>query len=670
VLNELGQLVVLFGSGLLAAWLMRLLRAPAIIGYLLAGMLIGESGLALVRADDLHFVAELGLALLLFTVGLELSPEPLLANVRALLVASGLQIGVTALIAAGVAVLLAGVVPAGAVLIGLVAAMSSTAIVLKQLSDRSATDSIIGRLVTGVLLVQDVCVIVVLVGLPLLAPSAAANWSETALRIGLSLGGLLVATVLAWYVLPGFVNVLFRAGGTELMTLFAIVAACTGAWLAGLANWSWALGACIAGLLLAGTDLRHQLWAEISPLRDACSAVFFLSIGMLFDIGTLAAQPLLIVGLIGATVAVKFGIAALAVLAGRWGLRVALTAGLGLATVSEFGYVLIKDGQRHGLVAPDALPLLMTWITGTMLLGTMLLPAGTPIATFVCDRLALGRRRPAVAAAPAPAAAEQAGLKDHVIIVGYGLNGRNLANVLRATGIGYVVIELNRAGAAGGAAAGHAMIVGDATRRAILEAAGIARARALVVAISDAYATRRVVAQARALRPDLYILARTRYISELDKLYQLGAREVVPEEFETSIEIFAHVLREFAVPDNVIEQQVSLIRAGRYQMLRGRVSDRAHHAEWLRLIETAVTRTFMLLEGSPAVGKTIGELALRSRMGVTVVAVTRKGRPLPAPGADFRFELGDVVVIVGGHANLDRARKLLSPPPAEVTPEP
>jgi len=189
--------------------------------------------------------------------------------------------------------------------------------------------------------------------------------------------------------------------------------------------------------------------------------------------------------------------------------------------------------------------------------------------------------------------------------------------------------------------------------------AGLATARALVIAIADQQATRRIVAQVHRTRPKLYILARTRYVSELETLYRLGAAQVIPEEFETSIELFAHVLKEFAIPDNIIEQQVTLIRGGRYAMLRGRPSDRALRAEWTQLLEAAVTQTFFLMENSAACGRTIRELDVRAQTGVLIVAVTRDGKPTPSPGPDFRLEAGDVLVLVGTHKQLDAAKAAL-----------
>lgn len=647
--------VVLFGAALAVAWLMRVIKAPAILGFLLAGVLIGPSGLKLINKDEIHFFAELGLVLLLFTVGLELSPGPLLRMGRRLLGATALQIGSTTVLAAVAARLALSLSWPAALIAGAAVSLSSTAIVLKTLSDRGEMDTPAGALATGILLIQDVVVILVLILLPLFAASPGGSWSLTLGKAVFAVGALVAVTLAARLALPPLVNRLFRHGGQELMTLFAVVMALTGAWLADLVDWSWPLGACIAGLLLAQTDLRHQLCAEITPFRDVFNALFFISIGMLVDLRLFGQYAVPFVLAILATLVAKTALTSGAVRVSGWPLRLALTAGLGLCTISEFGYVLVKESARLELLPPEFLAQFVAWAAGTMLVGAIFVPTSGPLATAIAGRL----QRETSLEPSARTADQPPSRLSHVIIVGYGVNGQNLARVLRATRIPYTVIEMNRANANVARQEGGHVIVGDATRMFILGKAGIATARALVVAIADQQATRRIVAQARAARPDLYILARTPYVSELDPLYRLGAAQVIPEEFETSIEIFAHVLKEFAVPDNVIEQQVTMIRGGRYAMLRGRPTDRALRAEWARLLEVAVTQTFFLTEGSPACGRTIRELDLRARTGVLIVAVTRAGVPTPSPHPDFRLEAGDVLVLVGTHRQLDDAKAAL-----------
>lgn len=657
--GELTSIVILLGAALVVAWSMRVFNVPAILGFLLAGVAIGPAAFNVIHREEVEFFAELGLVLLLFTIGLELSPAPLLRMGKPLLVAAGLQIVGTTGLATILLQLFSDLSWSAAIIAGIGLSLSSTAIVLKTLSDRAETDTPIGALLTGILLVQDVVVILVLIFLPLGSGSESV-WYVTVAKALAALVALVVVTYVARLVVPWIATLVARHGGQELMTLFAVFMALLGAWAADLADWSWPLGSCIAGLLLAQTDLRHQLRAEITPFRDVFNALFFMSIGMLVDIDLFMSYPVTLVGAILLTLAAKTVLTSSAILAGRLPLRLALTGGIALCTVSEFGYVLVKEANDLGLIPNDFADLFVAWAVGTMLLGALFIPTAGNAGMWLADRISRRTMQVASGASVASGAPESTP-SDHVLMVGYGVNGRNLAQVLKATGIRYVVVDMNRGNVAVARENGAEAIVGDATRQMILERGGLAQARALVVAIADPEATRRIVAQAHTLRPDLYILARTRYVAELDGLYRLGARMVIPEEFETSIELFAHVLREFGIPTNVIEQQVGLIRGGRYGMLRGRAADRTLHAEWRQLMETTTTQVIMLLHGSSACGQTLREVDLRARTGVTIAAVTRNGKVQPSPSVDFRFEAGDVLVLVGTHQQLDHAKGMLAP---------
>lgn len=655
VTSELRDIVVVFGAALSGGWLLRALRAPSIIGFLCAGVAIGPSGLDWIDAPRVHFFAEIGLALLLFSVGLELSPEPLARSGARLLTAATLQLLAIGAVVALIAMLL-GLGAISACVIGLAVALSSTAIVLKQLSERGETDTPTGILTTGILLVQDVAVIVLLAFLPVLAGAAGGGLGAAMQRTLFSLLGLSMAVLAAKLLLPFVARQVVQRGGTELMTLLALVTACVGAWLADLAGWSWALGACIAGLLLAQTELRYQLRAEITPFRDSLNALFFASIGMLVDLRAVAELAIPLVLAIVGTLAGKTLLTALAAGLAGWPVRLALTAGLGLATISEFSYVLANEAARAGLLSAELMRFIVAWTVGTMLLGAMLVPIARPLA----DRLAvliLGERRQSrpVTEVDSPTRTGQ------VVIIGYGVNGQNLARTLKATRIPYCVIELSRRTAQRARADGAMVVLGDATRKVILEEAGVEMARAVVVVIADAEATRRIVASVRTLRPDVFLLARTRYVAELDALQRLGADLVIPEEFETSIEIFSHVLKELGIPDNVIEQQIALVRAGGYGMLRGRPADRGLTAEWARAMEAAVTQTHLLMEDSPACGRSLRELNVRARTGVTIAAITRRGQAIANPSPDLPLEAGDVLVLVGGHRQLMEARSILDP---------
>lgn len=654
----LQQTVLIFGAALAVASLFRRLRAPAVIGFLVTGLLIGQSGLRLIPHDAVGQFAEIGLVLLLFTVGLELSPEPLLRAGARVCGAALIQMLATTLIAAVLLRLCTSLSFPAALTIGIALSLSSTAIVLKQLGDLRRTDSPSGTIITGILLLQDVLVILVMMLLPLIA-GRGGSFSSAAGRGLLAVGGLVVVTILARRAIPFVLRAIVGVGGRELATLLAVLMACAGAYLAGLAGWSWALGACIAGLLLAETDLRHQLFADILPFRDVFNALFFISMGMLVDLPAAADHLTIIALAVVAVLVTKALIAALAVGGVGWPVRLSVQVGMGLCTVSEFAYVLLKDADKLALLPEGSLNVLNALTVGTMIVGAACIPLSDSFSLWMAS--VIWRRTPVREESDsAPTTAGR-----HVIIVGYGLNGRNLARVLAATKIDFVVVEMNLTLAAAARRDGARVIVGDAAQAPILRTAGLAAARALVIAIHDQQATRRIVAQAHAARSDLFILARTRFVTEVDVLYRLGARQVIPEEFETSIEIFTRVLHEFRIPTNVVEAQIAMIRSARYGMLRGLSGTSDQRMELLQYLDATATQTFLLPAESPACGRTIRDTELRAKTGTTIIAVVRNGKPTTNPTPDLRLEAGDVLVLVGAHGQLDNAKALLTPPGGE-----
>jgi len=637
------------------AWLFRRLRAPSIVGFLITGMLIGSDGLNFVDREAIGPFSELGLILLLFLVGLELSPKPLIRMGRSLLIAAGLQMGITAGIAFAVAQLGGGVSWPAALIIGLACALSSTAIVLTQLSERQETTTVTGMIVVGTLLLQDVVVILVMLTLPIIASSSSGGVVDTAIQSGIALGVVVFVFVFGRKYINSALNILLGPGTRDLSALFAVLFACGGAWLASQVGWSPALGACIAGLLLAGTDIRHQLMADILPFRDVFNALFFITLGMTVDMEAMAEHWLLVSLAIAATFAVKTVVTAASVRIAGWPARPSLQAGLALCTVSEFGYVLALEASRYGFVDGELFGILTGFAVGTMAIGAPIVPASARIAaTFL--RLMPGSQKDL---SDIDEDEKRETFRDHVIIIGYGINGQNLAGVLMQTHIPYCVVEMNPHLTERARNDGAPVIVGDAGSNAILETAGLPHARAVVVAINDAASTERIVAVARASNPDLYILARTRFVAEIDALYAKGANRVIPEDFETSIEILVHLLKQMNLPDNIVDAQVEAIRSGRYGMLRGKGTDRAAAQELMAALQRTATRTHYLTSESPMCGETVAGTNLRARSGATIIAIVRGQESTTNPPPDFVLRPGDLLVLVGSHAQIDAATSIL-----------
>ncbi len=669
-LPVLRELLLLAGASLAVLLLFQRLRVPALIGFIVTGILIGPGGFGLVRDERLvHTLADLGVVLLLFTVGLEFSLADLRRLGRAALVGGALQAVLTT--GAVAAVLVAfGLHPARAVFFGLLVSISSTAVVLKTLADRVELNAPHGRAATGVCLFQDLMVLPIALVTPLLGRWQNGTLSTPVLRLDSALRALalVVAAVAVLAVarrgIPWLIGRAARGTSREAFLFAVLLVALGSAWLASLAGVSLAIGAFLAGLMLAESDLRHRITSDVLPFRDTLASVFFVAIGMSFEPRALLGSPLVLAASTVGLVVVKGALAVLALRLTGMPWRIAGAAGVVLAQVGEFSFVLAQAGGAAGLLGVAGG---QAFLTGAVfsLLAAPLLIARAPQWALALERRFAGR---AAAAADEPAAGGGAGgphaapLADHVVIAGFGLNGHNVARVLRATRVKHVVVDLDALALRDALQEGSRAFAGDVTKVDILREAGVARARVLVVALSDPTATRQVCRVARGISRDVFIIVRTRYVNEIDGLYAAGADQVVPEEFETSIEIFTAVLREFHVPTNILHAQIRLLRQERYSLLRGRKLPVDVIAQLDTLLAEGTTDTFLLLQHSPAVGSTLEALGLAGPGGPRAIAIVRGGVAITAFEPGFELRIGDTLVLTGTHVEMDRAFQRLRAP--------
>lgn len=656
----LQSILIAFGSALAAGWCMRALRLPVVMGFIVSGVAVGPSAMGLIDEHSVAELGEIGLILLLFIIGLELSPELLLKAGWRLFAACGGQLGVCVLFAAGIAFAFGGLPPVAMLLLGICIYLSSTAIVLKHLGDRGEINTATGGLTTGILLLQDVIAVLAMLSLSVLSAGGNQSAGRAVLLLGIQVAGLCFAFVAARAVLPRVISSISSKGGHELLTLFAVVMAAAGGWLAHLLGWSPALGACVTGLMLAEADHRHQLAADIAPFRDTFTALFFVSLGMQVDLGETWTRLPLLVAAVGVTLVLKPIVIALPLKILGWPVRISLRTGLGMATISEFSYVLARQAVEAGVISTAAVSFLTAYAVTAMAAGALLLPFADRISMRLGAWLSRAPQKPEDEDA-SPAAHHA----NHVIIVGYGFAGETLARMLNSSGIESCAIEMNPARVWQAKEDGISVVAGDAASALILEHAGLMEARALVVGINNRAAADRVVAQAVLMRPNLYVLARTVYSGEIERLYKLGATQVIPQDFEATIEVAAHILKQFGIPDNIIEAQITSMRAGGYAMLRGKATSRAATEELIRVLQTTATQTFFIERESPACDQTIAQTNLRARAGCMIIAVVRNGVPTTNPAPDFLLRSGDVLVMVGAHAQLNAARTILAPPQPE-----
>jgi monovalent cation:H+ antiporter-2, CPA2 family len=655
--NFLRELVIVLTATIAIVFVFQKLRLPNIVGFLLTGVIIGPHGFQLIQSvDQVESLAEIGVVLLLFTIGLEFSLETILSVQRRVVWAGLLQVVLTTLVVLAVARLLGASVEVG-LFYGFLVSLSSTAIVLRIYHDRGEINSLQGRLASGLLLFQDLCVVPMMLLLPVLAGSGQDSIFLIVWVLAKSLITLVVIVWTARKLLPRLLHQVALLRNREIFVLFVVLVCFGTAWLTSESGLSLALGALVAGLVISESELSHQIVADILPLRDCFSGIFFISIGMLLNLGLLS-QDFRITLL---ELLLMIGIKSMVLFAVFWWLyrsiRLGVVLGLGLAQIGEFSFVLAKAGINFKLLSPaDGQIFLAASILSMMATPFLIQWAHAWAFGFEGLFKDIGFNR-----STSGAANETASATGHVIVVGYGLNGQNLARVLKEVSIPYRVLEMDPDLVRSAKAGGEPISFGDGTRPELLQQVGIDKARILVVAISDPAATARLVSQARRLRTDLYIIVRTRYVAEIDHLYRLGANQVIPEEFETSVEIFARVLQEYHIPRNVISLQVDLIRREHYGTLRGiRLQGKQLDALSQFLVGTT-SDIFSIVEASPAIGKSLEEINLPLRSGVSVIAVVRDGKSYPNVGNDFKLAVGDMLVLLGGHKALDDAAQIVNP---------
>jgi len=558
-LEFLRDLVVVFGAAIVVVALLKRVRVPSIAGFIVAGALVGPGALGLI--GDVHQVealAEVGVVLLLFGIGLELSLERIRRLWRAVLVGGALQVGVTIL--AVVAASTAFGLPRGrAVFLGFVIAVSSTAIVLRGLSTRGELDAPHGRLAVGILIFQDLCVVPMILVLPFLAGTGgSATDALVALGIALAvLAGVLLATRI---VVPPLLHAVSKTRQRDLFIL-AVALVCMGtAWVASMAGISVALGAFLAGLVVSGSEYRHQALSDLIPLREVLASVFFVSVGMLLDTVGVTGRAAAILGLLVAILAGKFLIVFATAAVMRLPLRVCVLTAAALCQVGEFSFVLIR--------AARGTPLIEEPLSGNLMVAVILSMLVTPFALRLGPRLAAGvgkvsRLVRLLDVRVAETVQADRGLEDHVIVAGYGVTGQELAGCMSASGIPHVVVDLNSENVRLAARDGVPAYFGDITSLEVLEGLGVEHAGELVVAVNDPDAAARAVRAARGLAPGLRIIVRAMYVDDISRLLLAGADEVVAAEAEAAAEISARILRNRGADPALLDQQLCRIRARR-----------------------------------------------------------------------------------------------------------
>ncbi|MCZ6760450.1 MAG: cation:proton antiporter [Gemmatimonadetes bacterium] len=641
----LTDIVIILGLSLVVSLVFHRVRVPVIIGFLFTGVLAGPHGLGLVRGvHEVELLAEVGVILLLFTIGIEFSLRNLLRMARSVFVGGALQVLLTTAVVFVIARAF-GQEVRHAVFLGFLVSLSSTAIVLKLLQDRAEISAPHGQTSMAVLVFQDMAVVPMM----LLTPFLAAQQGELAgplMNLLLKGAGIVVVVVVAArWVVPWVLDQVVRTGSREVFLLSTVLFGLGAAWFSSLAGLSLALGAFLAGLVISESEYSAQALSEILPFKNLFISFFFVSIGMLLDLGFLFKEPLLVASITLAVIGIKTVVGALVVLLLGFPLRIAVMVGLALSQLGEFSFILSETGVAIGLLAGANHQIFLAVCVLTMALTPFLVSAGAGLAERVTalplpEKLLRGGKLPT-------AFPDEEQLRDHLIVVGFGVNGRNVSKSAQLAGIPHVVVDLAPELVRQARESGATVLFGDATQPAVLKHAGVERARILVTAISDPAGTRRIVALARGMNPALQIIVRTRYVGEVEELVRVGADEVIPEEFETSVEILARVLRRYLIPRYEIDQLVAEVRSGGYEILRSFHTARTQMSDVpVHLPDTEVA-TVHLTERSYLVGRTLREAGLREEYNVILLALCRGGETITNPAPDTMFQDGDMLIVFG-----------------------
>jgi CPA2 family monovalent cation:H+ antiporter-2 len=652
--DPLLQILILLTASVCVVAAVRKLALPAILGYLAVGMLLGPHALAL-AADNAttQLLADFGVVFLVFTLGLEFSLPRLVAMRWEVLGVGGAQVLITAGIVASGAILFLGVVPAVAVVIGGAVAMSSTAIIIAQLTEQSENNRTHGRIAVAICLFQDLSFPLLLALLSALSGSAV-DATHILGAIGIAaISLLLVLAAGRWLLRPLFLMIA-SVRSAELFSLAVLLAVLASAWATHAVGLSLALGAFLAGMMLAETEFRHQVEATIRSYREILLGLFFITVGMMLDVGLLLRDLPLVTAILLGMLLLKAAVVAVAAKPATHSWFKSLRTGVIVSQGGEFGFALLILLLRKELLDPAIVQPLLAATVLSMVLSPLIIRHNRRITRVILRETgnplteAMRQERVTLAAAE----------REHVVICGFGRVGQNIARVLEQAGFEYIALDVDPYRIRLGRQAGDPVVYGDAGEIKVLENVGLKNASVVVITFANPDVALRILRSVRELRADVPILVRTQDDTKLTELQAAGATEVVPETFEASLMLLSHLLLLVKLPVGQVLRTVNDIRSHRYSMLRQYFRDQeAEHLDESHAFREEL-HSVILPPNAWAVGRSITDLKERGSQA-TVNAVRRDGIVGRDPGADTVFKEGDVVVVYGTPEAVEHAETLL-----------
>jgi K+:H+ antiporter len=648
----LQDILILLGFSVIVVFILQRFHLPSILGFIITGIIIGPYGLSLINAvDEVEIISEIGVILLLFVIGMELSLKQLASMRKTVFIGGLLQVGLSVIVATLIYKFL-GFAWNEAVFVGFLFSLSSTAIVLKILQDRNEISAPHGRNALGILIFQDIIVVPMLLVTPIMAGQSD-DIGMAVLTLLIKSGLIIVITYIsARYLVPRLMHLIARTQNKELFLLTTIAICIAITFLTSEAGLSLALGAFLAGLIISESEYSHQATGTILPFRELFTSIFFISIGMLLDLQFFMENALVVLPLVIVVFILKGTIASLATAILKYPPRTVLLTGLALFQIGEFAFILSRAGIEAGLLSDEMNQYFLSVSIVTMLFTPFVIQYSEKISAILIHPRIQKKWGVIRSKYDTNENEDVKGLENHLVIIGYGINGTNVAKAARYAKIPYVIIELNADVVRLQRARGEPIVFGDAVHEHILNTVRLKNARVVVIAISDPKATNLIVSNIRNISQSVYVVVRTRYVKEMETLIALGADEVIPEEFETSIEIFTRVLHNYLVPIDEMENLIDSIRADNYNLFLPQGRSPKNIAS-TRIPDFKISCVRLLADSGSIIGKTIAEANVRKKFGVNILAISRKDRMINSITPNEKMIQNDLVFITGDQEHIE-----------------
>jgi CPA2 family monovalent cation:H+ antiporter-2 len=642
-ISILYDLIIISLFSIIIVYFSNKIKIPPLIGFILTGILIGPNGLNFINfAEQVDIFAEIGLILILFSVGIDFSIKKLMNLKKVIFLGGSSQILISILILLPFGLLLDYNLNQS-IFLGFCIVTSSTAVILKMLINRGEIDSPHGKISLGILIFQDLAVVPMILIMPILAGSLSNIFSFSIILLLKLIGFLLYIYLSIKFIMP---ELIFQVSKTKIkeLFLFLIIFICLVTLIISeIAGLSLAIGAFIAGLIISETEYNNETLGFVEPLRDVFGSIFFISIGMIFDPQIFFDNFNFIILTSIFIIFLKFLGASISVAILKYPLRIIFSVAIILSQLGEFSFVIAQLGVKNNIINVETFNLLIAIAIITML--------SSPLLFKLVDYFHKIFTSSSIKADYFEEINENIQLKNHIIIIGFGINGRNLALAAKFANLKYIILELNPITVKIEKNKGEPIFFGDATKESILEKMSIRQAKVCVIAISDPAATRSIASIAKKLNPNIFLIARTRFIQEVEPLKNLNVDYVVPEEFETSIHIFSKVLFKYGVPTNDINEFINHIRSSNYNIFRNKNIGIPFNE--LKSIVEEYDIFKIKVNNQDIINKTLAEVNFRNKYELTLLAIERNKEIIPNPKADDIILKDDILILWGSKSKID-----------------